>query len=71
MYLFRCDFADDTYTKSRSWEGLTIDKLIRKSEKGSDFSYFVLEEQTKRLNDLLEINMIRKSAYVVVALDDR
>lgn len=31
----------------------------------------VLEEKTEWLHDLLEIYIVRKSAYVVVGLDDR
>ena len=35
------------------------------------FAHFVLKQRAKRLNDLLEINVIRQAAYIMVALDHR
>ena len=66
-----CDLSDYSYGKSRSRERLAPYKLIRKSESSAERSYFILKKKPERLYDLLEINMVRQSAYIVVTLYNR
>ena len=66
----RGDIADDTYAESGTGERLSEYKMIGNTELKSYSSYLILEEISERLNDLLEINIIGKSAYVMMGLDN-
>ena len=65
-YLFGCDFADDTDSKARAWEWLTEYEIVRLSKLQSDLAYLVLEEVSEWLHDILEIDVLRETSYVVV-----
>lgn len=62
-------FTDDTDSKSRTWEWLTENKIFRNAKFKTCFADFVFEQVAEWLNDLFEINEIRKSSYVVVGFD--
>ena len=68
-YFFSRYFSDDTDSKSRSREWLTEYKLLRKSKFKTCLADFIFEEITKWFNDFFEINILRKSSYVVMRLD--
>ena len=70
-YLLGSHFADDTDRQTRTRERLTENKILRDTQFETGLSYFVLEQETQRFNDLFKIDTVRKSAYVVVGLDDR
>ncbi len=69
-YFFGGYFADDTDSKSRAREWLTEYEFFRNSKLKAGFSYFIFEEVTQRLDDFFEINVVRKSSYVVMGFDD-
>ena len=62
--------ADDTNSKSRTREWLTEYEVFRNAEFETDFADLIFEKVTERLDDFFEINVIRETADVVVALDD-
>ena len=51
------------------WERLTIYELLRNSELQTGLTNLVFEEVAEWLNDLFEINIIRKSSDIVVGFD--
>lgn len=61
--------TDNTDTKSRSREWLTEDKFLRDAKLQTRFADFIFEEVAQRLDDFLEIHIIRETADVVVGLD--
>ena len=69
--LLGCDLSDDSYSKAWSWEWLTEYQVLWDSKLKAGLADLILEEKTEWLHDLLEIYIVRKSAYVVVGLDDR
>ena len=62
--------ADDPDPESRAGEGLAPDNLLGKAELEPDGTHLVLEERPQRLDEV-EVEIIRKAADVVVALDVR
>ena len=64
------DFTDDSDTKTRAREWLTEYQMLRNSKFKTGFTNLIFEEVTQRLDDFLEINIIRKTAYIVVGFDD-
>lgn len=68
--LFRRDLADDADAKAWARERLAIDQMIGNAQLAPCFSHLVLEQETQRLDDLLEVDAVGQSADVVVALDD-
>ena len=68
--LLGCDLSDDSYSKAWAWEWLTEYQVLWDSKLKAGLANLVLEEKTEWLHDLLEIYIVRKSAYVVVGLDD-
>ena len=69
-YFFCGYFADDTDSESWAWEWLTEYQLFRDSKLQTGLAYLVFEEVAEWLDDFFEINVVRKSSYVVVGLDD-
>ena len=55
--------------RSRSREWLTEDKFLRDAKLQTRFADFIFEEVAQRLDDCLEIHIIRETADVVVGLD--
>ena len=51
-------------------EGLTEYQVFGQSELKACGPYLILEEQPQRLDDLLEVHMLGKSAYIVMGLYD-
>ena len=51
-------------------ERLAADEVFRQTQLTAGLTCLVLKEVTQRLDDLLEIDVIRQTAYVVVRLDD-
>ena len=70
FYLFLRDLADDADAQPRPGERLALDKSFGYAELTADFADFVLKKKPERLDDFLEIDMIRQAADVVVRLDD-
>ena len=68
---FRSDFTNNTDSKTRSWERLTIDNAFRKSKKKSDLPDFILEEILQRLNKSFKGPVLRKTANVMMGFDLR
>ena len=63
------NFTDNTDSKSRSREWLTEYQSLRNSKLQTCFTNLILEKVAERFDDFLEINEIRKSAYIVVRFD--
>ena len=61
------DSAKTANTKTGTGERLTIYHIIRQTESFSDSSYFILEQKLERLNKL-KLQILGKSAYIVVSL---
>jgi len=70
FYFFFRDLTDDADAESRTRERLTHDKFFRNPEMKSYLPYLILEQVAQRLDDFLEINIVRKSADIVVRFDD-
>ena len=64
------DFTDDSDTKTRTREWLTEYQILRNSKLKTGFTNLIFEEVTQWLNDFLEINIFRKTTYVMVGFDD-
>ena len=64
------DFADDPDAEARSGERLASDDLLRQAQLGADRPDLVLEQRAQRF-DQFELQVLRQSAHVVVALDVR
>ena len=69
LYFLRCYGADNTDSESRTRERLAVYELLRNSEFQTGLTDLVFEEVAERLNDLFEINIIRKSSDIVVGFD--
>ena len=63
-----CDSAKASYTKTRTWEWLTVNHRVWKTECLAYNSNLVLKEKLNRLNKL-ELKVVRKTANVVVRLN--
>ena len=70
FYFFSGYFADDTNSEARSRERLTEYQFFRNSKLQTCLTDLILEQVAQRLDDLLEINIVRKSSDIVVGLDD-
>ena len=68
--LIRRDFADDADGKAGAGERLAADEVFRQTQLTAGLTGLILKEVTQRLDDLLEIDVIRQTAYIVVRLDD-
>ena len=68
--LFLRDLAHDTDGKARAGERLAGGEVFGKPQLAAELTHFVLKEQAQRLDDLLEVDIVGKTADVVVALDD-
>ena len=69
LYLFRCNRTDNTDTKSRTRERLTVYKLLRNSEFQTGLTNLVFKQVAKWLDNFLKVNVIWKSSYIVVGFD--
>ena len=63
-------FADDADSQTGSGEWLTEYQVFRNTQLQAHLADLILKEEAQRLYDLLEIDIIRQSAYIVVGLDD-
>ena len=70
IQFFLGDVADNTDSKTRTREWLTVYQIIRQTELTAECANFVLEQQTQRLDDFLEVNIVRKAAHIVVRFDN-
>ena len=68
--LFSRDAAEATDREPRTWERLTVDECRGEPQGASDGSDLFFEKHIQRLNDADEINILGKSADVVVAFHD-
>ena len=68
--LFLRDLAHDADGKARAGERLAGDEVFGKPQLAAELTHFVLKEQAQRLDDLLEVDIVGKTADIVVALDD-
>ena len=62
--------ADDTNGQTGPREGLAHDQIFRKVQLPAQLTNLILKEKPQRLDDLFEIHIVRKTAHIVVALDD-
>src|SRR5699024_3849968 len=62
-------FADDTDSQTGAGEWLTDYQVFRNTQFQAHLADLILKEEAQRLYDLLEINVIGETAYVVVGLD--
>ena len=69
-YFLSCYFSDNSDSKSRSWEWLTKYQVFWNSKFKSSFSYLIFKQVAERLNDFFEINVVRKSSYVMMRFDN-
>ena len=65
------DLAHDANGKTRAGERLAGDEILGQPQLAAELTHLVLKEQAQRLDDLLEVDIVGKTADVVVALDDR
>jgi hypothetical protein len=63
------DLADHADGEAGAGEGLAHDEIFRQLQLAAQLTDLVLEEHPQRLDDLLEIHIVRQAAHVVVALD--
>src|SRR5579875_3584762 len=61
-------FARDADRESGSWKRMAADKSVRKSEFTPQLSHLVLEQFTKRFDEL-HVHSLGQPADIVVALD--
>src|SRR5574344_217971 len=64
-FLF-CDFSDDTDTESRTRKRLSVYEIIRNPQFESCLADLIFEEHSERLNYFFELNMIRKTADIMM-----
>src|SRR5207244_8192390 len=65
----RRQLAEDPDGEPRTRKRLPADDLLRQAELAAYLTHFVFEELSERLDEL-EVHLLRKTADVVVALDD-
>ena len=65
------DLAHDADGKTRAGERLAGDEILGQAQLAAELAHLVLKEQAQRLDDLLKVDIVGKTADVVVALDDR
>ena len=65
------DLAHDANGKTRAGERLAGDEILGQPQLAAELTHLVLKEQAQRLDDLLEVDIVGKTADIVVALDDR
>ena len=70
FHFLASDVAEDAHCQARSGERMAADEMLGHAEFSSHAAHFILEEQSQRLAEL-KIHLLRQSAHVVVALDDR
>ena len=69
LYLFFGNLTDDSDTKSRARERLTEYQVLWNAKLQTNFTNLILEQVTQRLDDLLEIYVIRQSTHIMVGFD--
>ena len=67
--LFRSYIADDADCQTRTRERLTCYQVFRQAQLTTGLTNLVLEQITQRLNDFLEINKVRQTANIMMALN--
>ena len=67
--LISCNLTDNTDTKSWTWEWLAVYKELWKAKLKTCLTNLILEKVAKWLYYILEIDVLRKSSYIVVRLD--
>ena len=55
--------------KAGAGEGLAHHQILRQTQLTAQLPHLVLKEHPQRLDDLLEIHIIRQTAHIVMALD--
>ncbi len=68
--LLRRDLADDADAEAGARERLAIDEMLGDAKLAASLSHLILEQETQRLDDFLEVDAVGQSADVVMALDD-
>ena len=64
------DLAGDADAETGTRERLAHNEILRQTELKAELTDLVLEQHAQRLDDLLEVDEIRQTADVVMALDD-
>ena len=67
-HFFGGDVAQNPHAKTRPWERMTLDKVLRHTEFATNLAHFVLEQPFQRLAEL-EFHFLGQSANIVMALD--
>ena len=70
VQLFFGDFANDADGKTRTRERLAVDQIIRQTQLSAQCADLVLEQQAQRLDDFLEVDIVRQTTDIVVRFDD-
>ena len=68
--LILCDFSEASYGKAGTGEGLAVNEKFGNSELKTDLSYLVFKQIAERLYYAVKINILRQTAYIVMALDN-
>ena len=63
------NFSNDSDGQSRAWERLPPNQFFRQTKCNTKLPYFILKQQPQRFNDLLEVHIIRQTAYIMMGLD--
>ena len=64
------DLAGDADAEAGTRERLAHNEILRQTELKAELTDLVLEQHAQRLDDLLEVDEIRQTADIVMALDD-
>ena len=67
--LLGSNLSNDTDSKTGAGERLTVYEVLRNTKFETGTTNLVLEQKPQRLNNLLEIYIIRQSTYVVMGFD--
>ena len=70
VQLFFGNLADDADGKTWTRERLAVDQIIRQTQLSAQCADLVLEQQAQRLDDFLEVDIVRQTADIVVRFDD-
>src|SRR5699024_9328900 len=70
IQFFLGDFTDYADCKARTGERLAHDQIFRQLQLTAQLTNLVFEQQSERFNDFLKVNIVRKTADVMMALDD-
>ena len=67
-HLFTCDIAQNSHSKARPREGVTLNQMLGHLQLVAHTAHLVLEQPPQRFAQL-QLHILWQTAYIVVALD--